>query len=241
MTAPAFLPYYVLIGTACVIVAIVTGLWRTVAASGPERARAGLMSAAAVPIIAWFALAVILAGLGAYRGAPDRIPTIQYGVVIPIVLGVWLFLRSKAVQGLVDAVPQSWLVSIQLYRALGVIFVILYASGQLPALFAWPAGLGDIAVGLSAPVVSRMYARDPARYGRLVRAWNIAGIIDLVVAVGTGFMTSPSPIQLFGLDRPNELITAFPLVLIPVYLVPLSILLHLASLAKLRRSTQRMS
>jgi hypothetical protein len=240
MNAPTYLPYYVLIGTACVIVAIVTGLWRAIPARGTEGARARLVSASAVPI-AWFALAVTLAGLGAYRGTPDRIPTIQYGIVVPIVLGVWLFLRSKTVQGLVDAVPQSWLVSIQLYRALGVIFVILYASGQLPGLFAWPAGLGDITVGLSAPVVARMYSRDPARYGRLVRAWNIAGIIDLVVAIGTGFMTSPSPVQLLGLDRPNELITAFPLVLVPVYLVPLSILLHLASLAKLRRSTQRMS
>ncbi len=32
--------------------------------------------------------------------------------------------------------------------------------------------------------------------------------------------------------------TILPLVLIPTYLVPLSILLHLASLAKLRRTTQ---
>jgi len=42
-------------------------------------------------------------------------------------------------------------------------------------------------------------------------------------------------VQLVALDSPNVLISAFPLVLIPVFLVPLSILLHLASLAKLRR------
>jgi hypothetical protein len=36
--------------------------------------------------------------------------------------------------------------------------------------------------------------------------------------------------QLFAFDNPN---TAFPLVLIPVFLVPLAVLLHLASLAKL--------
>ncbi|MBS0151374.1 MAG: hypothetical protein JSR31_10570 [Nitrospira sp.] len=50
-----------------------------------------------------------------------------------------------------------------------------------------------------------------------------------------GFATSPSPVQLAALDHPNELITAFPLVLIPTYLVPISVLLHLVSMAKLRR------
>jgi len=35
---------------------------------------------------------------------------------------------------------------------------------------------------------------------------------------------------------PNELISAFPLVMVPVFSVPLSILLHLASLKKLRQT-----
>ena len=56
------------------------------------------------------------------------------------------------------------------------------------------------------------------------------------MAVTTGFLSSPSPIQLFAFDNPNTLITAFPLVMIPVFLVPLAVLLHLASLAKLSRN-----
>lgn len=62
-------------------------------------------------------------------------------------------------------------------------------------------------------------------------AWNVLGILDLVVAITTGFITSPS--TLFSYEPPNELIAIFPMVLIPVYLVPLSLLPHLASLAKL--------
>jgi hypothetical protein len=46
-------------------------------------------------------------------------------------------------------------------------------------------------------------------------------------------LSFPSPIQSFAFDNPNTLITAFPLVMIPVFLVPLAVLLHLASLAKL--------
>jgi hypothetical protein len=41
---------------------------------------------------------------------------------------------------------------------------------------------------------------------------------------------------MLAFDAPNELISAFPLVMVPVFLVPLSILLHLASLKKLRQT-----
>ena len=56
------------------------------------------------------------------------------------------------------------------------------------------------------------------------------GIADLTVAVGTGFLTSPSALQPVVFNAPNELISVLPLVLIPTFLVPLSILLHLTSI-----------
>jgi hypothetical protein len=65
------------------------------------------------------------------------------------------------------------------------------------------------------------------------------GLADFVVAVTAGFLTSPSSFQLFAFDLPNELVSRFPLVLIPVFVVPVSALLHLASLSKLRRGALR--
>jgi hypothetical protein len=101
--------------------------------------------------------------------------------------------HALAVSGLGFAPhTQPWIVGVQLYRALGVIFLILYATDKMPALFAWPAGAGDVTVGLLAPVVALAYARDPRRNAGLVTAWNVLGILDLVVAVTTGFITSPS-------------------------------------------------
>ena len=51
----------------------------------------------------------------------------------------------------------------------------------------------------------------------MVSAWNLFGIADLVVAVTAGFLTSPSAFQLLAFDLPNELISQFPLVLVPVF------------------------
>ncbi len=127
--------------------------------------------------------------MGVYHVGASAIPTIQYGIVLPILIGSLLLWRSDTMARLLDAVPQQWLVGVQLYRALGVIFLILYAAGKLPGLFAWPAGVGDIAIGLLAPVVGLAYARAPHDTAGLVRTWNVLGILDLVVAVTTGFMT----------------------------------------------------
>jgi hypothetical protein len=46
------------------------------------------------------------------------------------------------------------------------------------------------------------------------------GIADLIVALGTGFLTSPSTLQAFVFDPPNELMSVPPLVLIPTGLDP---------------------
>jgi hypothetical protein len=55
----------------------------------------------------------------------------------------------------------------------------------------------------------------------------------LVVAITTGFLSSPNPFQVLALDRPNLLMSHFPMALIPTFAVPLFILLHIASLTKL--------
>jgi hypothetical protein len=180
--------------------------------------------------------AVLSSWLGFYQGAPGKTPTVPIGLLLPIAVIGALYWRSPSLRTAVNAVPQKWLVGVQLYRTLGLIFLVLYAFGRAPGVFAWPAGVGDILVGLLAPVIGAAYARNPRRAVPWLRAWNLLGIADLVVALTTGFLSSPSPLQLFAFDTPNELITRFPLVLIPVFLVPLSILLHLASLQKLSRS-----
>ena len=239
MSIPTYLPSYVLASSAIIIGALLLGLCRSLRQTtwASQDKRRTLIVAAAV-LIGWFILSSTLGVLEVYEAVADRVPTIQYGILLPILLGGVVIARSSAVGRVLDAVPLQWLTGVQLYRALGGIFLVLYGAGQLPGLFAWPAGLGDVLVGVLAPVVALAYARGPGNNGDLVAAWNIFGLLDLIVAVGCGFATSPSPVQLAAFDRPNELITAFPLVLIPTYLVPVSVLLHLVSLAKLRRTVR---
>jgi hypothetical protein len=171
--------------------------------------------------------------LGFYHGTPQRIPTLEFGLLLPIIAGVIFYRRSSALRRIIAAASQGQLVGIQLYRVLGIIFLVLFVGGAMPGVFALPAGIGDFAVGLAAPAVALALARGLRGSAGLARAWNLFGLADLLVAVTTGFLSSPSPIQKLAFDNPNTLITAFPLVMIPVFLVPLAVLLHFASLTKL--------
>ena len=119
---------------------------------------------------------------------------------------------------------------IQAWRLAGLGFLALYAYGILPGLFAWPAGIGDMAIGLTAPLVILALRRRPAfAVGRLFLAWNLLGMLDLVVAVGLGATSA-----VLGIGISAEITTfpmgVLPLVLVPTFLVPLFLMLHLAAL-----------
>jgi hypothetical protein len=61
------------------------------------------------------------------------------------------------------------------------------------------------------------------------------------MAVTLGILSAPGPLQRLALDAPNSAISAFPFVLIPTVLVPISILLHLFALHSFGQIWQRAS
>ena len=108
-------------------------------------------------------------------------------------------------------------------------------TGWLPRLFAWPAGLGDIAVGVTAPFVAQALIRSPSFAGsRRFVVWNILGILDLVVALSMGALNSGFIPGVVG-SVTTAPMARLPLVLIPAFLVPLFLMLHLIALLQARR------
>jgi len=232
---PAYLTPFILTGMILILATLVLGLRRALRrVDGREPDQAKALWIVSALLIAWFVVAAATSIAGFYRPASGP-PTIQYALLTPIVVGVLAFLTWPLLRRIVATVPGTWLVGVQFYRVLGVIFVVLYTGRHLPGIFALPAGVGDTLVGILAPFAAASLARSPEASANRVRLWNLLGIADLVIAVTIGFLTSPSPLQMFAFDRPSGLIAMFPLSLIPVFAVPLSILLHFASLQKLRQ------
>jgi hypothetical protein len=190
-------------------------------------------------ILAWYGLIMALAKHDVFRASlTAKSPALPLAVFAPVLVVLWLTIRSKSMAKLVDATPLSWIVGAQFYRVLGVIFLVLWGVGQLPWQFALPAGGGDVLVGLFAiPIALAARGGSKASSNAAIR-WNVLGILDLVVAVGTGFLTSPGPIQLLAIGHPNLLVSRYPLAMIPAFMVPLSFILHGICLWKLRRMAE---
>ena len=110
--------------------------------------------------------------------------------------------------------------------------------GLLPAEFALPAGIGDILVGLTGLALAFWLPSGSALSRKAAYGSNVLELADLVIAVATGFLTSPGPLQQLALDHPNLLITAYPLVMVPAFAVPLAIILHILSLWQLNRQSE---
>jgi hypothetical protein len=121
-------------------------------------------------------------------------------------------------------------------RVVGVTFLLVMAQGRLPAVFALPAGLGDIAAGLAAMFVARRLAHGS---GRTRAVWfNLFGILDLVVALSVGFLAGLGPWRPLEVTPSTEPLSLLPLALVPTTAVPLSLVLHLVSLRRLHAATR---
>jgi hypothetical protein len=204
---------------------------------GMAKAQATTRSLVGAVLALWFVLVFFLGEQGAFVRSQEAPPIpILLGVTVPLVVFLAAYLGSKAFRALVLGADLRVLTAVQAWRAGGLSFLALYAHDVLPGLFAWPAGLGDIFIGVTAPWVMLALIRQPGfMASRLFLAWNLLGILDLVVAVGTGVLSSGFVAGLAGAITTAPM-AELPLVLIPVYFVPLFIMLHLAALFQGRHS-----
>jgi hypothetical protein len=134
-----------------------------------------------------------------------------------------------------DATPASWLVALQLYRIFGSWFLAAGLRGALPGVMAFPAGGGDVLIGLFAVPAAIAVATGTAQGRRAAIIWNMFGLADFVVAITLGLITSPGRFQLIVPNVSGIGVGAYPDVLTPAFVVPSSILLHALSLRQLCR------
>jgi hypothetical protein len=184
-------------------------------------------------LVAWFSLALAGSLLGVFDS--ERRPPILLGLaaVLPVAVFAFCYLTSVRFQEFVLSLDLRILTVAQTWRIGGIVFVILYLQGALPGAFALPAGWGDFAIGITAPVVA-WYWKRPFPYRTFI-AWNVLGCLDLVVAVTLGVLASASPVGVLGGDVTTRLMGQFPLSLIPTFFVPLFLIFHLISLIQVRR------
>jgi len=203
--------------------------------SQPGR-RGGIRFAVASAITVWFALVVSFGAAGAFVGPPGRPPIpMAIGVGVPLVFFFGFLRLSQSFRQFVLSIDLRLIAAIQAWRWAGLGFLSLYAQKVLPAVFALPAGLGDMAIGFAAPWIVLSLIRQPGfAASRAFIRWNVLGILDLIIAISIGTLSA-----FFATGVPGEISAApmatQPLLLIPAFLVPLFLMLHTAALMQSRR------
>jgi hypothetical protein len=201
-------------------------------AAAPRGTRRGVVTALTV----WLLLVLLAGAAGAFVAPPGTPPVgLALAVAVPLLLYFAALQRLRAFREFVLSFDLRLVAAMQAWRWAGLGFLALYAHNILPAVFALPAGLGDMAIGLTAPWIMLALLSDADfAAGGAFRRWNILGIADLVIAVGIGTLST-----LFATGVPGEISTApmatLPLLLIPAFLVPLFLMLHATALLQSRQ------
>ena len=163
----------------------------------------------ALLFMVWLAATPLLAQSGFFRGVG-----IPLALVLTLLFG-FVLMFSQTFRKLLTITPMHWIIGIQVFRVLGGMWLIGYAQGQLPGMFALPAGIGDTLTGLTAPLVAYWYYKNGKGARLIASIWCIFGTLDLLDAI-----------TLANLSNSTALIGVLPFVLIPAFGVPRSLVLH---------------
>ncbi len=194
----------------------------------------GKKAALAVILTAWFGVAAYIGSEHLLRNTGGSVfAPIALTAFVPVMAFVGFYLISGGFRRFVLAQDIETLTMLQHWRIIGFAFLPLYFYGALPGLFAWPAGLGDVAVGLAAPLVILRLRRDPAyaTSAGLVR-YHYLGLLDFAVAFATVGLSAGAYPALTSNGVTSAAMDVWPLNIFPSFGVPIFIILHLTVLLK---------
>lgn len=200
--------------------------------STSERKRTGWSILSFVTIWVIFALGLAYSNVLVPR-EDQWFPLLGALIVGITILSIALLLRSRRFKAVLDATPLHWLVAVQTYRVIGLVFLLLQTDGLLSSYFATSTGWGDIAVGVTAPIVGFLMWKEPGRFFWVALTWSVAGIADLLFVLYKAVQSAPGPLQTTAFDTPTVIVGYFPFPLIPLIVVPMSLILHALVIRKL--------
>ncbi|HEY5227412.1 MAG TPA: hypothetical protein VIJ19_02670 [Opitutaceae bacterium] len=170
----------------------------------------------AILAAAWAGAALAAGSLGLLR----QLPPAMVGIGIAAAVGAFSY-GSLGRGWLAEAMQSLGLrgiLALNIFRLEGLYFLRLGSEGRLPTIFADRAGWGDVAAAAGAIVL--LLWRGGRGFRTALWVWNVLGVLDLAVAVGTATwlnLTSPGAMAAF---------TVPPFCLVPFWAVPLLLCGH---------------
>lgn len=166
---------------------------------------------------------------------PPRFPLL---VFFPLIIIYTVFYIKNKNNPFIQSIPLKWTTYFQSFRILvELLLLFTFYKGIIPWEATFEGYNYDVLMGVSAPLVAYFLIHKGANK-KLLYAWNILGIL-MVLFVGFIIGTSFYQPQIWGSETPivKTAFLTMPYFLIPCFLAPLAIFIHVVSLCQLRKNT----
>ncbi len=179
---------------------------------------------------AWLAAALAVGSSGIFAVLPGALVcAVVWTLVLGALAAVW---HVQAVHEWFLALNLRALLLPHVLRFAGFGLLALYQNGKLPRDFALMGSMAD--VWIAAAAVALAVWAVPMRQEwqwKAVLTWNILGLTDMLMLIVGGMR--------FTLSNPELVsdLTAYPMCLLPTFVVPLAIASHILLFDRLRRET----
>ncbi len=187
-------------------------------------------------IICWVVYLYIISKNGFIydKSMPPRFPIF---VFIPALIFMFYFFLTRQNSKLYEYIPNSWTIYYQSFRILmEVIILMTFQSEIIPIQATFQGYNFEILFALTAPFVGYFTFVKPIISKRIAIIWNIIGIMFLFIVVAIMISSYFIP-AMWGSE--NELIdikfTQLPLILLPAFMVPSAIFVHIFSIIQIRK------
>lgn len=195
------------------------------------------MAGAALGLALWLAFSGALAISGILRDFQRTPPPM---LVLATLSGLLTLLLAGSPIGarLASGLSIGWLVGFQAFRILvELCLALLYHHGAVPRQMTIEGRNFDLLSGLTALMIAWLAtSKRLPTWGLLI--WNLFGLGLLLNIVVISVISMPLPMRMFFNEPANLIVTAWPFVWLPVFLVQMALLGHLLVFRRLWRDRQ---
>jgi hypothetical protein len=179
-------------------------------------------------ILLWLVISGVLAYLGFFNDFTTLPPKFIIVILVPLITILW-GTSTDSFRQMVRHISPQQILYLQGFRVVVEILLwMLFIAGSIPEQMTFEGLNWDILAGITGPVAGFLFYKN--KIGPFaVKVWNICGLVLLINIIIVAILSTPVPFRLFMNEPANTIVTTFPIVWLPAFLVPLAYGLHIIS------------
>lgn len=187
-----------------------------------------------IGLVIWMVVLSSLSILGFFSDFSGFPPRFVIIILVPLITLVWTLLISKTTKQLLTHIPPQTIINLQVFRVfVEILLWMLFIQNLLPVQMTFEGRNFDIIAGITAPLIAYLAYSKKLLSKKMVIVWNFICLGLLLNIVLTAIFSMPTSFRYFTNEPANTIVTEFPIIWLPGFLVPLAYGLHFLSIRQL--------